>query len=906
MRRSLAPSVIKSNLKSDGGNNNETNNHNNSSRSLSSLPLNNENSNNDEMIIKQMPLFGFLSIPEGLAKQFTIPTGCLVTKESLELRKCRSLGAKRLFKRITPADLNSSLPRPTVMVPMLAEEGEEEEEMGVCTSAIPPHEPLVLWTDPQDETNTVEVIPELCHRLRPHQREGVQFLFECTMGLRGFEGQGCILADDMGLGKTFMSVTLLWTLMNQSFEKGVPAAKKVIVVCPTSLVGNWDNEIRKWVGEKCPTFPVKSDGKKMIQSFISHRGKGVLIVSYETQRRFCKMFEPSKQNSSSVCDLLICDEAHKLKNADSGLSKSLNLLPVRRRVLLSGTPMQNELTEFYNMVNFCNPGVIGTTADFRRQYERPILAARELGASDTEIAKAGILQKQLSTIVNEFILKRGNILNARHLPPKLVQFVCCRLSSVQTQIYEAVLNSKEARHIRDGKQLDTLATLRQLINVCSHPKLVLEGLKSGVDEATGVMKEDSKALFDLLNRLGVAKSRPPQQQRPGGGPSRITSSSSGTATSLGLHNSGSDWVDAELSGKLFVLCRMMQVMRAQKRGERIVIVSNYTQTLDLIESLCGQNQWPFLRLDGTTAGATRTKLVDRFNDPHSGQFAFLLSSKAGGCGINLIGGSRLVLFDPDWNPASDKQAAGRIWREGQQRRCFIYRFMSTNTVEEKIIQRQLSKEGLQNIVDDTDQVNTFSTEELKRLFVRREDDTRSDTHDTLRCKRCRNVFLTTTGCGASADKNKLVPSQIELCSQFIRDFYAFLTETVRVAEVEKSFEDLLSLCDDLQNGVFTTLPLFSRKLRSVLSGIEKELTEESLIRKLFSNGATLSSEFVDRWSDVVPTLTRLGKEYQKSLTASQRSLSDQGSNDDEDDEDASPDDEWVEQEGCPDESDFNK
>jgi DNA repair and recombination RAD54-like protein len=134
-------------------------------------------------------------------------------------------------------------------------------------------------------------------------------------------------------------------------------------------------------------------------------------------------------------------------------------------------------------------------------------------------------------------------------------------------------------------------------------------------------------------------------------------------------------------------------MRAMKEGERIVVVSNYTSTLDIIERLCGQNSWPSLRLDGTTSGLKRTKLVAQFNDPHSGAFAFLLSSKAGGCGINLIGGNRLVLFDPDWNPASDKQAAGRIWREGQKRRCYIYRFMSTCSIEEKIIQRQLSKEG---------------------------------------------------------------------------------------------------------------------------------------------------------------------------------------------------------------------
>lgn len=118
------------------------------------------------------------------------------------------------------------------------------------------------------------MIPSLASKLRPHQREGVQFLFDCTMGMKGFEGEGCILADDMGLGKTLMSITIMWTLLHQGKVKGQSAVKKVIVACPTSLVGNWDNEIRRWVGDSCPTFAVKgTDPKKIIRNYIQQRGK---------------------------------------------------------------------------------------------------------------------------------------------------------------------------------------------------------------------------------------------------------------------------------------------------------------------------------------------------------------------------------------------------------------------------------------------------------------------------------------------------------------------------------------------------------------------------------------------------------------------------------------------------------
>lgn len=323
------------------------------------------------------------------------------------------------------------------------------------------------------------------------------------------------------------------------------------------------------------------------------------------------------------------------------------------------------------------------------RYERPILSSREPDASDSEVAHATLLQKELSTIVNEFILKRGNILNAQHLPPKLVQFVCCRLTPLQEALYECCINSKEMRHVREGKQTNTLNSIRQLINICSHPNIVLEAYNAKVS-AKEAVDDDLRALVDIIrkhnaeNGGGGAKAiaagnnqnnntknnalfggRLHLSTRAGFGTSAVSSSSSSSSSS-------GQYIDPDQSGKMSALFRMIQTMRALKQGERIVVVSNYTQTLDLIEQMCAQNAWPVLRLDGTVSANKRTKLVDEFNAPGSGAFVFLLSSKAGGCGINLIGGSRLVLFDPDWNPASDKQAAARIWREGQKVRDAVW------------------------------------------------------------------------------------------------------------------------------------------------------------------------------------------------------------------------------------------
>jgi len=201
---------------------------------------------------------------------------------------------------------------------------------------------------------------------------------------------------------------------------------------------------------------------------------------------------------------------------------------------------------------------------------------------------------------------------------------------------------------------------------------------------------------------------------------------------------GAPSVHSEWSGKFSVLDRMLARLK-KETNDKIVLISNYTQTLDKFEILCREKGYGFLRLDGTMNVPKRQKLVDRFNDPEGKEFIFLLSSKAGGCGINLIGANRLILFDPDWNPASDQQALARVWRDGQKKECFVYRFISTGTIEEKIFQRQASKQALSACVVDEkeDTERHFSTESLRQLFQFKEG-VICDTHDTFKCRRCKN------------------------------------------------------------------------------------------------------------------------------------------------------------------------
>ncbi|KAK1263585.1 DNA repair and recombination protein RAD54 [Acorus gramineus] len=530
----------------------------------------------------------------------------------------------------------------------------ETDTLEVSEPLPPGVEPLVLWQSEgfvEGDGCSIQILvdPLLVRYLRPHQREGVQFMFECVSGLLSADGIfGCILADDMGLGKTLQSIALLYTLLHQGFD-GKPIVRRALIVTPTSLVSNWESEITKWVRGGVRVLSLcestKSDVISGIDNFMRPSSPfQVLIISYETFRMHSSKFE---KNGS--CDLLICDEAHRLKNDQTLTNKALASLPCSRRILLSGTPMQNDLEEFFSMVNFTNPGILGDAAYFRRYYEAPIICGREPLATVEEKQLSAERSAELSTKVNQFILRRTNALLSNHLPPKL--------------IYDTI--------------------------------------RSGSPGTSGF--EDCMRFF----------------------PPELFSGRSGAWT-------GGDGIWVEYSGKMHVLARLLCHLR-QKTDDRIVLVSNYTQTLDLFAQLCRERRYPYLRLDGSTSISKRQKLVDRFNDPSKDEFAFLLSSKAGGCGLNLIGGNRLVLFDPDWNPANDKQAAARVWRDGQRKRVY---------------QRQMSKEGLQKVIqqDQVDglmpQGNFFSTEDLRDLFSLHAN-VRSEIHENMNCIRCKTNSLKT-------------------------------------------------------------------------------------------------------------------------------------------------------------------
>jgi DNA repair and recombination protein RAD54B len=456
----------------------------------------------------------------------------------------------------------------------------------------------------------VVVDPVLGALLRPHQREGVKFMYECVMGMKRVEATGCILADEMGLGKTLQTITLVHTLLQQN-PYGGPSiggvAGKVLIVTPVSLVQNWKKEFHKWLGKNRIGVFVGDKEKNDIKHFAMSKSHQVLLIGYEKLRTVIDVIK----TCSPPIGLVICDEGHRLKSKDNKTTKMFDQLSSRRRIILSGTPLQNDLGEFWAMSDFACPGLLDTYPTFVKLYEKPILKSRapHCTPKDQEIGKARMAK--LAEITAQYVLRRTADIIADVLPPKHEYVVFIAPTSLQLSMFAKLLHSKALQAFIRGPTAQCLGLINHLKQICNYPPLLLR-------------KEDNSANTSIAD-INAAVQLLPQNQ-------------------IGL--------SPELSGKMLVLENFLKAL-FRDTEEKIVLVSNYTSTLDVLEKLCRHKRYKYLRLDGSTAQKSRQEYVDKFNrsDKHQA-FVFLLSAKAGGVGLNLIGGSRLVLFDSDWNPST--------------------------------------------------------------------------------------------------------------------------------------------------------------------------------------------------------------------------------------------------------------
>jgi DNA excision repair protein ERCC-6 len=490
-------------------------------------------------------------------------------------------------------------------------------------------------------------------RLLPHQKTCLKWLWELHC-----QRAGGIIGDEMGLGKTVQVASFLGALHHSNMYS------PCIVICPATMLRQWRRELRIWAPRLRATIlhdsalgssssgarGKKQAREKAFNDCISD-GAGILLTTYEHMRLFRDRILAVRWGYA------ILDEGHKIRNPDADVTIVAKQLQTVHRIVMSGAPIQNRLSELWSLFDFVFPGKLGTLPVFQAQFAMPIQIGGYTNASNQQVTTAFRCAVTLKDLIAPYLLRRMKCDVDVKLPAKTEQVLFCPMTSEQREAYRAYLASREVEEILDGSReaLGGIDVLRKIVN---HP--------------------------DLLERRAQAAS--------------------------------AEYGDPSRSGKLQVTLKILSAWREQ--GHRCLVFSQTQQMLDIIEGAVANAGYSYRRMDGNTSIASRMTLIDEFNDDDRGVFVFLLTTKVGGLGVNLTGANRVLLFDPDWNPSTDAQARERAWRIGQNKEVTVYRLITAGTIEEKVYHRQIYKEFLTSkVLKDPKQRRFFKARDMADLFT---------------------------------------------------------------------------------------------------------------------------------------------------------------------------------------------
>jgi superfamily II DNA or RNA helicase len=497
----------------------------------------------------------------------------------------------------------------------------------------------------------IELPSKLKAKLRSYQEEGYNWMY----GLYKNNLGGC-LADDMGLGKTLQTLTLLLKLkrMKQEIKIHNPVETRAqlnlfsaesdtevqgqaasLIVLPTSLVHNWDNEIQKFTPSLKVFKYVGSERKKISNLEQVAAYYDIILTTYGTLRNDRDIL------SKNEFFYLILDESQSIKNPASKTYKAVMELRAKNRLVITGTPIENSLSDLWSQMNFLNPGLLGNLAFFRRSFITPI----EKHANTEQ-------QERLQLMIRPFILRRKKDEVAEDLPPIVEQVRFCPLVGEQRKMYE-----KEKSIIRNS----ILASIEE----------------KGMERSSFVVLQGLTKLRQLANHPALLENE----------------------------------VD-ENSGKFDEIFRMLQNVVAEKH--KVLIFSSFVTHLELLKDRIHEENWKYSMLTGQTT--KREKVIREFQEDKDNRI-FLISLKAGGVGLNLTEADYVFIIDPWWNPAAENQAINRVHRIGQDKHVFVYRFITENSIEEKIQKLKERKSSLADkFINSNNPFQEISKEDILELF----------------------------------------------------------------------------------------------------------------------------------------------------------------------------------------------
>lgn len=488
--------------------------------------------------------------------------------------------------------------------------------------------------------------------LKEYQVKGLQWMISLyNNNLNG------ILADEMGLGKTIQSISLIAYLIEKKKQNG-----PFLVVVPLSTLTNWNLEFEKWAPQVSRiVYKGAPNARKQQQQQIRWGNFQVLLTTYEYIIRDRPVLSKIKWVH------MIVDEGHRMKNAQSKLTLTLTqYYHTRFRLILTGTPLQNNLPELWALLNFVLPAIFKSVKSFDEWFNTPF--ANTGGQDKMELTEEEqlLVIRRLHKVLRPFLLRRLKKDVEKDLPDKQERVIKCRFSALQAKLYKQLVTYNKMS-VSDGKGGKTgmrglSNMLMQLRKLCNHP-FVFEQVEEQMnpDKSTNDLLWRTAGKFELLDRI---------------------------------------------LPKLF------------KSGHRVLMFFQMTQIMNIMEDFLRLRGLQYLRLDGSTKSDDRSELLRLFNAPNSPYFCFLLSTRAGGLGLNLQTADTVIIYDSDWNPHQDLQAQDRAHRIGQKNEVRILRLISSNSVEEKILERANYKLDMDGKVIQAGKFDNKSTNEERDALLR--------------------------------------------------------------------------------------------------------------------------------------------------------------------------------------------
>ncbi|PSR99032.1 putative DNA repair protein RAD26 [Coniella lustricola] len=526
--------------------------------------------------------------------------------------------------------------------------------------------------------------------LRDYQVEGVKFLHE-----RFVYQKGAVLGDDMGLGKTVQVAAFLAAAFGKTGdERDAKRLRKVrrdssrwyprvLIVCPGSLIPNWKSELKRWGWWKIDAY--HESGKEDALRAARNGAIEIMLTTYTTYTH-----NEDKLNSVEW-DAVVADECHIIKDRRSATTKAMNKINALCRIGLTGTAIQNKYEEFWTLLNWTNPGYFGNLREWNTSIGKPLTRGQSHEATIQQLSLARKTAKKLvENLLPNFFLRRMKALIADQLPKKTDRVIFCPLTDLQKDAYKRLLEGEAIRTILmsvedcvcgsglkqgwccgqrtsdAGKPWTSLVfpCIISLQKLSNHLTLLIPKNEKDI--------EKRKAALMLLEQCAPKHWETLYQQR----------------------DSIQVLTNPAFCGKWKILKELLSLWH--KNQDKVLVFSHSVQLLHILESLFKNTSYTVSFLSGQVSYEDRQREVDNFNSDPS-KFVFLISTKAGGVGLNITAANKVVIFDPHWNPAYDLQAQDRAYRIGQRRDVEVYRMVSAGTIEEIVYARQIYKQQQANI-----------------------------------------------------------------------------------------------------------------------------------------------------------------------------------------------------------------